>query len=366
MKIHLAGLRQMAALRNSFADVPPTVRFQISWFVYHPIRKLHTNDNRTDIRVACMGLTKPIFPFVRNARPSRLTIHPPNPDLAVIASRLFPLTEIPGLFSDTLSHIIYDLVELLWYAEWMKSYPSDAPSPSPSSTSTSNPNVPKSNTNSSIFDEETEEYFNTEVLYVEYSLHSNRYTPSGSPKSDDHTIEGCVRLACLLFHNTFIWDFYPAIAPVFPKPVTALAGGLSRAIRGGLFRQCPDLLIWVLFIGASSARILPERYFFTSELSHAVRARGIRSWQELRAALMPFFYVDRCSLGVVRELWAEIHTQDVSASSALSSSSASVGVGPRHSVSLPESASASASMPMPMPLPMPTSTISAPGYYSFM
>jgi hypothetical protein len=31
LKIHLAGLRQMVAMRNSFADVPPDVRFQISW-----------------------------------------------------------------------------------------------------------------------------------------------------------------------------------------------------------------------------------------------------------------------------------------------------------------------------------------------
>lgn len=31
LKIHLAGLRQMVGMRNSFSDVPPDVRFQISW-----------------------------------------------------------------------------------------------------------------------------------------------------------------------------------------------------------------------------------------------------------------------------------------------------------------------------------------------
>lgn len=336
----------MAALRNSFADVPPTVRFQISWYVHQSVVQLHTDDARTDIRVACMALTKPIFPFVRNARPSRLTIHPPNPDLAIIASRLFPLTEIPGIFSDTLSHTIYDLVELVWYAEWEKSCPGDVKSPSPT---TSNPK--SSSTNKNICDEETEEYFNTEVLYVEYSLHSNRYTPTGSPKSDDHTIEGCVRLACLLFHNTFIWDFYPAIAPVFPKPVTALAGGLSRAIRGGIFSQCPDLLVWVLFIGACSARILPERAFFTTELARAVRTRGLRSWQEMRAALMSFFYVDRCYLGMVRELWGEIQVQAVDAAPPPTRA--------------PVSASMSAGSAMPVQMQTPAS-VTIPGYESFM
>lgn len=33
LKIHLAGLRQMIALRENFADVPSDIRFQISWSV---------------------------------------------------------------------------------------------------------------------------------------------------------------------------------------------------------------------------------------------------------------------------------------------------------------------------------------------
>lgn len=33
LKVHLAGLRHMIALRKNFADVPPDIRFQISWSV---------------------------------------------------------------------------------------------------------------------------------------------------------------------------------------------------------------------------------------------------------------------------------------------------------------------------------------------
>lgn len=36
LKIHLAGLRQMIALRKGFDDVPSDVRFQISWFAIPP------------------------------------------------------------------------------------------------------------------------------------------------------------------------------------------------------------------------------------------------------------------------------------------------------------------------------------------
>ncbi|KAL2813574.1 hypothetical protein BJX63DRAFT_431915 [Aspergillus granulosus] len=273
LKIHLAGLRQMVGMRNSFADVVDDVRFQISW---------------TDIRVACMSLTKPIFPFVRYARPEHFTITPPTKELEATASSLVSLIQIPGIFGDVMSKVVYDLADLLWYAEWIKGGPEYQE-----------------------FDEETECYYNTEVLYVEYSLHNDRYTPTGEVKGDD-TIEGCVRLACLLFHNSAIWDFYPQIAPVFPKPIIALQLALEGTIRTGCYHLCRDLLIWLLFVGACSTRIPSQRSFFVNELASAVRLQGVRSWQELRAILFRYFYVDRCYLGPLRQLWDELQTTSAS------------------------------------------------------
>ncbi|KAL4941405.1 hypothetical protein BDV06DRAFT_181174 [Aspergillus oleicola] len=269
LKIHLAGLRQMVGMRVSFADVADDVRFQISW---------------TDIRVACMSLTKPIFPFVRQTRPQNLTITPPYKELESTASGLVSLIQIPGVFSDTMSKIIYDLTELVWYADWIKNGPQEQE-----------------------FDEETECYYNTEVLYVEYALHSDRYTSSGEVKGDA-TIEGCVRLACLLFHNSAIWDFYPQIAPVFPKPIIALQLALESTIRAGCYHLCRDLLIWLLFVGACSTHIPSQRSFFVNELASTIRLQGVRSWQQLRAILFGYFYVDRCYLAPLRALWDELHT----------------------------------------------------------
>ncbi|KAL4885838.1 fungal-specific transcription factor domain-containing protein [Aspergillus karnatakaensis] len=269
LKIHLAGLRQMVGMRISFADVADDVRFQISW---------------TDIRVACMSLTKPIFPFVRYARPANFSITPPNKDLESTASSLVNLVQIPGIFGDVMSKVIYDLAELVWYAEWIKGGPQEQE-----------------------FDEETECYYNTEVLHVEYALHSDRYTSSGEVKGDA-TIEGCVRLACLLFHNSAIWDFYPQIAPVFPKPIIALQLALESTIRAGCYHLCRDLLIWLLFVGACSTRIPSQRNFFVNELASAIRLQGVRSWQELRAILFGYFYVDRCYIGPLRALWDELQT----------------------------------------------------------
>ncbi|PYH49056.1 uncharacterized protein BP01DRAFT_119931 [Aspergillus saccharolyticus JOP 1030-1] len=272
LKIHLAGLRQMVGMRNTFADVPPDVRFQISW---------------TDIRVACMASTKPIFPFIRYTRPLHLALRSPHEDLEHTASRLIQLIEIPGIFGGALPKTIWDLLELTWYCEWIKSGPSYQE-----------------------FDEETENYFNNEVLHVEYALHTDRFTPTGEVKGDA-SIEGCVRLACLLFHNNVLWNFYPAVAPVFPKPIINLRLALEATMKAGYFELCRDVLIWILFIGATSSGLLPDRAFFVNELVVVVRQEGIQTWQELRALLLGFFYVDRCYLGPLRELWDELQTVPV-------------------------------------------------------
>jgi hypothetical protein len=257
--------------------------------VHHPasIMRRILIAGRTDIRVASMALTKPIFPPVRYARPSRLTIVPPSQDLAAVASRLLSLAETTRIFGGIMSRTIYDLLELVWYTEWEKS-----------------------NSSYDVFDDETEEYFNTEVLYVEYCLHTDRYNEYGETKGDA-TIEGCVRLACLLFHNTLVWNLYPRTAPVIPKPITALRVALQATIDTGLFSPCHDLLIWLLFIGACSSGVLDERLFFTRELAAAVRRHGVESWQQLRVLLVPFFYVDSCYLQAVQLVWDELQAVPV-------------------------------------------------------
>ena len=55
-----------------------------------------------------------------------------------------------------------------------------------------------------------------------------------------------------------------------------------------------------------------QRPFFVNELASAVRLQGIQSWQELRAVLFGYFYVDRCYLGPLRVLWDEIQTTPAS------------------------------------------------------
>ena len=246
---------------------------------------------RNDIRIACMSLTKPIFPFIRFPRPiAANAIVAPTKELSILARRLISLAEIPGFFGDVMCVTIRDLEALVMYTESVKC---------------EGPPLIK-------YDEKLDEYFSNEILYVEYSLIADRYTATGEPKSDS-TTEGCVRLALLIFHNTAIWQFYPIMAGILRKPITTLQVAVEATTAAGCYSLCRDLLIWILFVGACACgHSLPrEREFFVSRLASTIPSQRIQSWQDLRTLLMEFFYVDRCYLVLLREVWDEIRTVPV-------------------------------------------------------
>ncbi|KAE8550565.1 hypothetical protein EYB25_006793 [Talaromyces marneffei] len=305
---HLHGLRKMVSLRKNFADINKSVRSQVEW---------------NDIRSACKTMTKPFFPFIRYTMPSHTPPEVSVKNAGKLASALRLLDQIPGVFGVEMCRTIDDLTSLTLYAEIFKLQPKLA---------------------AILFDEEIEEYFNNEVLYTEYCLVNDRWIttpPSSAPNINaspdtpihrlrgDDTIEGAVRLASLLFHNTTIWPFYPAIAPLFPLPIFCLETALRNGIAAGTYTFLPDLLIWLLFIGATAGKYLPTaRAWFMDELAKAVDAYNSTNINEFyinnnnnneykttsppqllttvdnfRDLLAGYFYVDRCYMADVSEIW---------------------------------------------------------------
>jgi hypothetical protein len=269
-------------------------------------------------------MTKPLFPFIRYTIPSHTPPEVSVENAGQLASTLRLLARIPGIFGVEMCRTIDDLTSLTLYAEIFKLQPKLA---------------------ATLFDEEIEEYFNNEVLYTEYSLVNDRWittpplnnnnnntspnTPINRLRGDD-TIEGAVRLASLLFHNTTIWPFYPAIGPLFPVPIFCLETALRNGIAAGTYTYLPDLLIWLLFIGASAGKYLPtSRAWFMDELSKAVDAYNttttttksndfyiinndeyemspsqlLSTVDDFRNVLRGCFYVDRCYMADVSEIW---------------------------------------------------------------
>ena len=215
-------------------------------------------------------------------------------ELSTLATRLISLAEIPGFLDERLIETMHALVELVLYTEIVKGQDKSSAG------------------YDEDFDEQLDDYFNNEVLYVEHTLNSERYTVTGEAKSDN-TMEGCVRLACLLFHNSAIWQFYPYMTPIFARPVVTLRFAVQSTIASGCYSLCKDLLAWILFTGvfASGASLPQEREFFVRQLAAVVRSLHVQSWQELREVLMGFFYVDRTYLALLPTLWDEICTMPV-------------------------------------------------------
>ncbi|EED16352.1 hypothetical protein TSTA_014430 [Talaromyces stipitatus ATCC 10500] len=304
---HLNGLRKMVSLRKNFADISKNVRVQVEW---------------NDIRSACKTMSKPLFPFIRYAMPAHTPPQVRVENAGKLASTLRLLSRIPGVFGVEMCRTIDDLTSVTLYAEIFRLQPKLA---------------------SVLFDEDIEEYFNNEALYTEYCLVNDRWIRASSTANStftlrgDDTIEGAVRLASLLFHNTTIWPFYPAIAPLFPLPVIALETALRHGIAAGTYTYLPDLLIWLLFIGASAAKYLPtSRIWFMDELCKAIdtynttiplttsispgRGGGdggnnyneyestqfMSTVDDFRDVLMGFFFVDRCYGADVSEIWRSL------------------------------------------------------------
>lgn len=274
-------------------------------------------------------MSKPLFPFIRYTMPSHTPPEVSIENAGKLASTLRLLARIPGVFGVEMCRTIDDLTALTLYAEIFKLQPNLA---------------------ATLFDEEIEEYFNNEVLHTEYCLVNDRWITTPPPSNNitsntntpitrlrgDDTIEGAVRLASLLFHNTTIWPFYPAIAPLFPVPIFCLETALRNTIAAGTYTYLPDLLIWLLFMGASAGKYLPTtRAWFMEELAKAVDAYNsssttptmtknndyyinnndyettttspssqlLNTVDDFRNVLAGFFYVDRCYMADVSEIW---------------------------------------------------------------
>jgi hypothetical protein len=277
-------------------------------------------------------MSKPFFEFIRYPMPSHTPPEVLPSNAGALGSRLLALPHIlPGTFSSTTTHTITNLISATLYAEIFKTQPKLA---------------------ALIFDEEIEEYFNNEVLYTEHCLCNDRWLTPTVPRGDDDTPQGATRLACLLFHNTALWPFYPAIAPVFPMPVFALQSSLVNGLEAGYYHDdsapaTTELLVWLLFVGTSASKYLPPiRAFFVHELVRAVKrlsyllststsasyspsmssrtspssstssprssssssstlsASGIHTFDDFHRLLQGYLYVDRCYLAEARDIYA--------------------------------------------------------------
>jgi hypothetical protein len=96
----------------------------------------------------------------------------------------------------------------------------------------------------------------------------------------------------------------------------AIAGTLKESLvprLGILYSTAPDLLFWVLFVGALVARQTSGHYqWHCAHLAHVSSTLGLIAWSDARSILQEFFYIDRPWDNSVERIWQSILSQTAS------------------------------------------------------
>lgn len=119
------------------------------------------------------------------------------------------------------------------------------------------------------------------------------------------TYEPC-RLAAMIYGMLVI---YPL--PAANRPFNRLCSLLKIAlidsdIQSGTWQLCPEMLLWVLVLGAMASRDLEQRPWFVDILRDTVNVLGIASWLNLKEIMVSIMWMDCvCDIGV-HAVWDEV------------------------------------------------------------
>ena len=117
--------------------------------------------------------------------------------------------------------------------------------------------------------------------------------------------------------------------PPGPAPFAELANRLRKELSSLDLAAITDkeskLLLWILFMGSIMVLGTPDSHYFVSALSAVVRSLQLESWQDAKAILTTFLWLDMTNDIDGRDVWDEISPSHHSGSTVFSSPSPSLG-----------------------------------------
>lgn len=256
IRAHGFGLSRMVELRGGMDNIDPGMMADI-----------YTSDTK----VCVIDLARPAFPLnkywsQRFRKLSQIDFAPYSSTLAYLGSRFFDSDLAGPVFSSEMLQIFHYFRHLINYVERIVSKDKRAPM----DTYTSG------------------EFLIGETLLLSYPYDYDRLVLT----TQNARLEDCSRIAVLLYSNSALWNM---------PHYFAIKRGLVRCYRHALkqldFEYCearyPDLLIWMLFLGAWGSEAQLERTWYVSRLARVVKNSGLQSWEEARLRIRGFLYVDR-------------------------------------------------------------------------
>jgi hypothetical protein len=166
---------------------------------------------------------------------------------------------------------------------------------------------------------------NSLFLVLGHQLLSTRYTliPAGElhPQTVSSILNGPLRITLFIYLNMRIWNFQEY--PIMQRLINSLQDALLRiaiisptgslgpapAPASVLFHatnNAPDVLLWILFIGAMASQGHSPHSWFIHQLADLAALLELREWEIVREVLGGFFFTDQPGQQRGEELWKQV------------------------------------------------------------
>jgi hypothetical protein len=168
---------------------------------------------------------------------------------------------------------------------------------------------------------------NSLFLVLGHQLLSTRYTPTPAGELDWQTVSYILneplRITLFIYLNMRIWNFQEY--PIMRRLVNSLQDALLRiailsptgspvqtptpAPASVLFHvknNAPDVLFWILFIGAMASHGHSPHSWFVHQLADLAALLELREWEMAREILGGFFFTDQPGQQRGEELWKQV------------------------------------------------------------
>jgi hypothetical protein len=136
-------------------------------------------------------------------------------------------------------------------------------------------------------------------LHVEYQL---LVLPFNEPQ---HPIQEAVRNALLMFKNS-LYGIHSPTATIYRALLSRMKAALDVSDLANYWAPTPELLLWILCMGAHHSGGEVERPWFVMQIARGVQLLRLSSWEDLEAILRCFCYFDRIYGKSMRRIWAEV------------------------------------------------------------
>jgi hypothetical protein len=153
--------------------------------------------------------------------------------------------------------------------------------------------------------------------YFEDTFAATQHGQVAFPYPDDTKIvkttsyyrQHCWRTASIVYVNTALRTMYPG-TKYMKELTTEIITSLHNSDQASMWYTHPEILVWILFVGACGAYDPIGRGWFLIELRHGMTLLDIKSADELEDLLKSLLYTECMQRPYLNKIWRELYPGD--------------------------------------------------------